>query len=82
MSIGIYSILDRSAELFGRPFFSTGDQSAVRAFRAECKRDDPANMMFMYAQDFTLYKLGEFDEHTGEVVSLPLRELANGLSIE
>lgn len=82
MAIGVYSILDKSAGLYGRPYFSPGDQAAVRAFRVEVDRVADGNMMNMYPQDFDLYRIGAFDEHTGELICEPPRVLAAGKSGE
>lgn len=67
MKVGIYSVRDSVAENFGSVTIDTNDMTAKRNFGfAICKTDQ----MAYSASDLELYKVGEFDMHTGIVTNI------------
>lgn len=50
-----------------QPFFTTTIGLALRVFQDNVERQD--SVMHKNPNDFVLYQIGEFDEHTGEVIN-------------
>lgn len=69
---GIYSVYDAKAKAFIAPFFLPNNALAVRAF-AGCARD-LTHQFFRYPEDFTLYRLGTFEDSNGSIELLPEHE--------
>lgn len=73
MKLNIFSVKDRAAGAFGRPFFLPTTGLAIRGFTDEVNRrtheNGVQNDMHVHADDFELYELGEFDDEHG-VISL------------
>lgn len=61
----IYSIQDSKAEAFTQPFFAATDNLAKRMVIMSML--DPENSLRVFAADYTLFALGFFDEHTGQI---------------
>lgn len=61
MKVSVYSFFDSAASAFMKPFYVHGDGEAVRIFQSAINADDKNNMS-LYPQQFTLFKLGEFDD--------------------
>lgn len=64
MMIRLYSIYDRVARVFSDPFVSVNDATAVRAFHMA--QSMPDNMLCASPEDYQLFFISEFDNHTGE----------------
>lgn len=62
----LYSLLDTKAKVYGAPFAAPNDGIAGRLVMEALR--DPQSMVAKYPNDFQLYCLGEYDEHTGELV--------------
>lgn len=67
MKHNLYSIYDVKADAYLPPFTLHQDGMAVRAFR-DCCNDDTHNFG-KNPGDYTLFKLGEFDDQSGLVTS-------------
>lgn len=63
MLTSAYSVHDSVADFFGTPFFSTNDNVAIRSFSALVH--DPQSFVSRNPGDFTLYRIGTFDDKTG-----------------
>lgn len=61
----ICAVRDSKSEAFGRPFFSVSEGTAIRGFDDEVNRQDPENPLNKHPEDFTLYKLGTFNDTIG-----------------
>lgn len=61
----IYSLYDKVALTFNRPFPERSSATAMRALKIEVNRQDPSNNLFNSPQDYSLHHLGDFDEDTG-----------------
>jgi len=71
-----FSIHDSKAEAYLPPIFLKSVGEAIRAFQSSC--EDVNSQFYKYPSDFTLVELGEFNETTAEIKSLPApRILAN-----
>jgi len=72
MVVKVFSIFDVKAKAFGSPFFMHHNGLALRAFSDLCADDKTA--VFKHPEDYKLYCLGEFDDCSGALVSLPQPE--------
>ena len=63
MKINLYAVRDTKSMTFGRPFLLQNDEMAMRSFMsAVTGADEP---MSEYPDDYTLYRIGEYDDTTG-----------------
>lgn len=62
---GMYAVRDRAADAFIPPFFLPTDGMAIREFLQAAK--DQNSKFFQHPTDFSLYKLGSFDDSNGMV---------------
>lgn len=63
----MYSLHDKKAEEYGRPFYHVNDQDAKRSV-AMALESTP--VLEKSPEDFDLYCVGEFDEKTGNIRAL------------
>lgn len=82
MKYKIVSVMDRTAQVFGIPYFVMNVGSAVRSFGDEVKRkgtEDRPNMLNQHPDDFDLYELGEYEDEnaTFELLDRP-KQIAMG----
>lgn len=63
MKHGLYSVLDIKARAYIAPFTLPNDDMAVRAFKEAA--NDSTHMFCKHAEDYTLYRIGTFDDETG-----------------
>lgn len=64
MTHKVFSVYDSKAEAFTQPFFAHTRGIAQRMFRAACQ--DPNHDFHKFADDYTLFELGEFDDSSAE----------------
>lgn len=55
---------------FMEPFLQHNDETAIRVFKITLDDEDPTNQHLMrkYKHDIELWKLGEYDETTGDII--------------
>lgn len=70
---GLYSIYDEKTQVFGTPFASVYEQEAIRHLAALCL--DDRQIVCLFPSDFRLYRIGQFDDITGLLTSLPVPQL-------
>jgi len=63
--VKIFSTHDKKAQGYGLPFASQNRHTAMRMLSSQLKGD---SVMANYANDFTLYEIGEYNVETGELV--------------
>lgn len=68
MKLKAFSIRDAKAEVFNTPYFKSTHGEAERDFRTAV--NDPKTKLNQYPEDFDLYYLGEYDDQSGNFVSL------------
>lgn len=68
MKMNIYAIKDTKVGAFKSPYYSYNDQVAVRSL-ANAVNDQNAGELYLNADDFQLYCLGEYNDVTGEIFS-------------
>lgn len=62
MELKVYSVLDKAVGAFLPPFYMRSDGEAIRSFAEAC--NDPKSLG-KHAEDFTLFRLGSFDDGSG-----------------
>lgn len=75
MKLGLYSIYDNIAEVFNKPFTEINDNSATRSFVESL--NDRNNKT-----DYDLYRVGEFNDSNGELVSNKATKVYSGFDIK
>lgn len=78
MLLNIYSIFDSAAEAYTKPFYMHNDGLAIRAFQDNVNSEDQNNIS-NHPDQFTLFKIGTYDDKTGEITNLENKSLGNGL---
>ena len=74
-----YAVYDRKAELYSTPFLEIKDGTAIRAIQ-DLVMNSPDHAFAKHPADFSLHKLGEFDDVTGVITGqMPekLQEIEN-----
>lgn len=69
MIIEIYSVKDKAVNAFLQPFFSPTLGSAVRSLQTVV--NDENHEFAKHVNDYTLFKLGDFDDTTGLIIPNP-----------
>ena len=69
MTFGVYCVRDIKAG-FQTPTCQVNDAVAIRGFASAVIQSD--SVLFTHAQDFSLYKIAEFDADTGCMTPLDL----------
>ncbi len=78
MQINVYTIYDEAAKAYTTPFFLINDGLAIRAFVDNVNSKDDNNISRHPAQ-FTLFRIGEFNDQTAELLANNPKSLGNGL---
>lgn len=78
MELNIYTIYDQKAKAYLQPFFLTSDGQAIRMFMDNINSKDE-NTISNHPADYTLFKIGHYNDHDGHIESLPPRPMGNGL---
>lgn len=69
MILQVLAVYDSKARAFGMPFFSAHVDLGVRAFTEAA--NTPDHPMCKYAEDFTLFYLGTFDDQSAVFKLVP-----------
>jgi hypothetical protein len=77
MKLKIYSIYDQDAKAFMRPFLLVNDGLAIRTFQDQINAEE-ANPLSTHPDKFTLYYIGEFDDHDANLENIDPISLGNG----
>jgi hypothetical protein len=78
MKLNVYSIFDSAAKAYTSPFFMHNDGLAIRAFQDNVNAEQENNIS-KHPDHFTLFKIGEFDDVTGEIKTDVVKSLGTGL---
>lgn len=62
--VNIYTVRDVISDTYGRPFYSTNDETAVRSLAMEVNSGVEDSVLATNPDDFELYLLGEYDDST------------------
>lgn len=64
--VHVFSVYDRASGVYGQPFFSHNQQTAIRSLASEVnRRDDPTSVLSNSPSDFDLFELGQYEQDTG-----------------
>lgn len=75
-----YSIFDRKALVYHRPFFDVSDGSAVRSLSDNC--NDPESAIGRHPGDYVLFRVGTYDDQKGELLPVsPLIHVADAIAL-
>jgi len=78
---GLFSVRDRAAAAFLPPFVLHSDAMAIREFGHAARIPD--HKFCLHPQDFSLYKLGHYDDETGLLIAFPEPQfLASAVQME
>ena len=61
-----YAVFDRKAEMYSQPFLEIKDGTAIRAVQ-DIVINNKDHPFAKHPSDFSLHRLGEFDESTGVI---------------
>lgn len=61
--INLYSVKDAEAQIYIKPFGMQTDRDAIDGFRHVCNEEE--SPYYKHPKDYSLVKLGKFDERTG-----------------
>jgi hypothetical protein len=61
-----YAVFDRKAEMYSQPFLEIKDGTAIRAVQ-DIVINNKDHAFAKHPSDFSLHRLGEFDEQTGVI---------------
>lgn len=75
MLLKVYSIHDRKAEIFNRPFMESNEVIAIR--NVERAFLDPNSAFHQFPNDFELVCLGSYDDLTGKFELLDIPRLVD-----
>lgn len=75
MKLLIFSAYDTKTQAYMTPFYSHTPGSAIRSFTDAA--EDPASIVAQHPDDFLLFQLGEWDDHTGTISSHEPRSLGS-----
>lgn len=70
MKLQVLALFDAKAETFDRPQFYTTIAVGLRALVAAA-RSDNEGMLLRFGRDFTVFKIGEYDQSNGKLESCP-----------
>jgi len=68
----VFSVFDAKVGGFGSPIFCVTSGVALRSFTTAVL--DPNSDFFRYSEDYTLFRIAEWDQATGQFVNLDAPE--------
>lgn len=72
MKVSMFAVWDDKAKAYLQPFFMANSATAVRALKSAA--NDPSHGFCQHPEDYTLFRIGEFDDQTGTLVPLSAPE--------
>ena len=79
MRMNVYSIFDTASGCYMRPFFVQADGQALRAFSDLSQ--DAEHEVGKHPEDYSLFRLGTFDDNKGQLVGEAPECLATALEM-
>lgn len=64
MKLVVFTIYDKAVQAYNTPFYMQTEGEAMRGFKQVCT--DPQTNICKHPEDFALFKLGWFDNSTGQ----------------
>jgi hypothetical protein len=81
MKLNVYAIYDNAIQAFAQPFFMQTDGLAVRAFQDMVNAQEENNIS-LHPDQFTLFKLSQYEDQTGAFIQTEPESLGNGLTFK
>ena len=66
----LYSVYDKKSMIYGQIMTCQDEIQAKRLF--ERAVNDEETMLFHYPEDFVLVEICDFDEHSGNITTMPM----------
>lgn len=79
MKLNAYSIYDTASGAYTRPFFLQSDAQALRTFKDVC--NDSEHEIGKHPEDYTLFRIGIFDDNRAELIKETPEALATALEM-
>ena len=79
MLLNIYTIYDSAAVAYMRPFFQQSDGQAMRSFSDIAL--DADHEIGKHPEDYSLFRIGTYNDNTGEIKPLNRECLATALEV-
>lgn len=80
MKQDVFSIYDHKAKAYSQPFHMVNEALAIRAFTANV--NNPESAISTNPEDFTLYKLGSFDDNSGIFDSMEPQPIIKAIQVK
>lgn len=75
----IFTIFDSKAVAYLQPFFSKTEGTAIREIKLAANQE--GSQFKKYAEDYSLFNIGEFNEITGKITSIDPIHIINVLPL-
>lgn len=82
MMLNVYSFYDSAAKAYTQPFFLHNDGLAIRAFQSNVNDESGNNNIANNPDQFTLYRIGQYDDVNGELIPTTPESLGNGVKYQ
>ncbi len=79
MKTNLYSVYDTAAGLYNNPVFARSDGEIMREFQNHCGNED--HPFGQHPEDYSLIRLGNFNDQNGLVINEDNECLATGLEM-
>lgn len=79
MRLNVYTIYDVASGAYMRPFFLQSDGQAMRAFTDIAT--DAEHDVGKHPEDYTLYRIGTYDDNKGQLIPEDPESLATALEV-
>ena len=79
MKVNLYAIYDRASGVYDGPFPGISDGAMIREFGDQVKNTD--SKMGKHPDDFTLFRVGNWNDGTGELIDQVSEKLINGVEV-
>lgn len=79
MKLNIYTIFDTASGAYMRPFFLQSDGQAIRSFTDIAT--DADHEIGRHPEDYTLFRIGIYDDNRGELIPEVKESLATALEV-
>jgi len=74
MLLAIFSVWDSKAAAYIQPFFASNNNVAIRMFETACR--DQSHDFHRHAEDYTLFRIGSFDQEKGDLMPQNIEAIA------
>ena len=76
MKVDIYAVFDRASGIYDGPIPGRADGEMIRNFKFMCSNEE--SKISQSPEDYTLFKVGSWNDGTGEIEGIVPVKLING----